>query len=467
MRIRHAASLLSLCVALGAFASPAFAAPDQALARQLLDDLIASNTAPSGGPDTRHAVGLLVDALRAEGFPEEDIHVVGISEELPSLVVRYRSPQPKAGAVLMMAHIDVVEGLESDWSYPPYQATEEDGWIYGRGSTDNKAGVAMLVANFIALHREGFAPDRDLILMLTADEETNGFSANMLGTTHRDLIAADFALNTDGGGVIAGEDGAPLAFVMQTAEKVYVTYAFTASDPGGHSSLPKQDSPISAVSRALAALEDYHFPINLNEISRGFFSNWSVVAPPEDRALLAAMAAYQPGEAEPEGLAANPYYNSLARTTCVATQIAGGHAENALPQTARAVVNCRVLPQESAESVEQRLTALAAPHGVQVETVFPYMASPPSLPRDDVTGPVTALAQRHFGAIPVIPELSTGATDGAFIRNAGIPVYGVGAILEDPADIRAHGMDERIAISAYQRSVAYWYDLAKAVATLD
>lgn len=366
-----------------------------------------------------------------------------------------------------MAHIDVVEGLESDWSYPPYQATEDDGWIYGRGSTDNKAGVAMLVANFITLRREGFVPDRDLILMLTADEETNGLSANMLGSTHRHLIAADFALNTDGGGVIAGPDGAPLAFVMQTAEKVYVTYAFTATDPGGHSSLPRQDSPISAISRALVALEDYHFPINLNAISRGFFSNWSVVAPPEDRALLAAMAAYQPGEPDPEGLAANPYYNALARTTCVATQIAGGHAENALPQTARAVVNCRVLPQESAESVEERLTALAAPHGVRVETVFPYMASPPSLPRDDVTGPITALAHRHFGPIPVIPELSTGATDGAFIRNAGIPVYGVSAILEDPADVRAHGMDEPIAVSAYQRAVAYWYDLTRAVTTLD
>ncbi len=462
---RFSASLLALSVALSAV--PATAAPDQALARQLLDDLIASNTAPSGGPDTRHAVGLLVDALRAAGFPQEDIHVVGISEELPSLVVRYRSPDPQAGAVLLMAHIDVVEGLASDWSYPPYEATEEDGWIYGRGSTDNKAGVAMLVANFIQFHREGFRPDRDLILMLTADEETNGLSANMLGTTHRHLIAADFALNTDSGGVIEGPDGTPLAFVMQTAEKVYATYALTASDTGGHSSMPKPDSPISAVSRALVALEDYHFPVNLNEISRGFFANWSVVAPQEDKALLEAMAAWQPGEPEPEGLAANPYYNSLARTTCVATGLAGGHAENALPQTARAVVNCRILPQETAESVEERLRTLAAPHGVSVETVFPYMASPPSLPRDDVTNLATELAVRHFGQIPLVTELSTGATDGAFIRNAGIPVYGLDAIMKDPADDRAHGMNERIHVSAYETAVAYWYDLARAVATLD
>lgn len=455
-----AASLLALPI-------PAAAGPDHALARQLLEELIASNTAPGGGPDTRHAVGLLVDHLRAAGFGDDDFSVVGISDELPSLVVRYRSPDPQAGAVLMMAHIDVVEGLASDWSYPPYQASEADGWIYGRGSTDNKAGVAMLVANFIQLRREGFVPDRDLVLMLTADEESAGLSATMFATTHRDLIAADFALNTDGGGVIAGPDGAPLAFVMQTAEKVYASYALSATDPGGHSSLPRADSPISALSRALVALEEYHFPVNLNEISRGFFANWSVVAPAQDRPLLEAMASWQPGDGEPAGLAASPYYNSLARTTCVATQLSGGHAENALPQTAQAVVNCRILPHESAGEVESRLRTLASPHGVMVETVYAPMASPPSLLRPDVVVPVTALAVRHFGAIPVIPELSTGATDGAFIRNAGIPVYGVGAIAEDPQDIRAHGMDERIAITAYRNATAYWYDLARSVATLD
>lgn len=466
MTHRFCAALLATCAACS-LTTPALAAPDQPFARQLLEELIASNTAPSGGPDTRHAVGLMVDYLRAAGFGDDEITVVGISEELPSLVVRYRAPDPQAGPVLMMAHIDVVEGLASDWSFPPYVATEDDGWIYGRGSTDNKAGVAMLVANFIQLRREGFVPDRDLILMLTADEETNGFSADMLATSRRDLIDADFALNTDGGGVITGPDGAPLAFVMQTAEKVYATYAFTASDFGGHSSMPKPDNPISAVSRALVALEEYHFSVNLNAISRGFFANWSLVAPQEDRALLETVAAWQPGDPEPEGLAANPYYNSLARTTCVATGLAGGHAENALPQTARAVVNCRILPQETAESVEERLRALVAPYGVNLETVFPYMASPPSLPPDDVTNLATELAVRHFGQIPVIPELSTGATDAAFIRNAGIPVYGLDAILKDPVDDRAHGKDERIHVSAYETAVAYWYDLARTVGTLD
>jgi acetylornithine deacetylase/succinyl-diaminopimelate desuccinylase-like protein len=454
------------CAAL-TFAMPATAAPDEALARQLLADLIAQNTAPSGGNTTRGAVDLLVRQLREAGFAESDIATPGISPELPSLVVRYRSPDPQAGPVLLMAHMDVVEALPSDWSLPPFEMTERDGYYYGRGSEDNKAGVAILVANFIQLKREGFVPDRDLIVMLTADEETNGLSALMLGNEQRDLIAADFALNTDGGGVIAAADGTPMAFVMQTAEKVYATYAFTASDPGGHSSLPKPDSPISAVARALVALEDYHFPINLNDTSRGFFQRWSVVAPPEDRPLLDALAAYQAGQPEPEGLAGNVYYNSLARTTCVATQLSGGHAENALPQTARGVINCRILPQESNAYVEGQLRALAAPYGVTLENVFPYMASPPSALEPDIVQLVTQTSRRHFGDIPVIPELSTGATDGAFTRNAGIPTYGVGAIAEDPADTRVHGRDERIAIRSYNLALAYWYDLTRTVGTLD
>ena len=466
MTRRLSAALLGACAALS-LSAPASAAPDEALAREVLAEIVAINTAPSGGGDTRAMVDALVRRLRDAGFAAEDIATPGISDTLPSLVVRYRSPNPQARPVLMMAHMDVVEALPSDWSFPPFQLTEQDGWLYGRGSEDNKAGVAVLVANFIQLRREGFVPDRDLIVMLTADEETNGLSAQLLGTTHRDLIDADFALNTDGGGVITGDDGTPLAFVMQTAEKVYATYALTASDPGGHSSLPKPDSPISALARALVALEDWHFPINLGETSRAFFARSSAVAPEEDRPLLAALAAWQPGDAEPEGLAGNVYYNSLARTTCVATQLAGGHAENALPQTARAVVNCRVLPQESNAYVEEQLRALAAPYGVSLENVFPYMSSPPSPLRDDVLAVVSETALRHFGPVPVIPELSTGATDGAFTRNAGIPTYGVGAVAEDPAGTRIHGRDERISIASFNLSLAYWYDLTRAVGTID
>ena len=462
--MRIAASLLAATALLS---QPARAEADQALARQLLAQAVAINTAESGGTTTRGLVDALVAQLRAAGFADEDIATPGISDALPSLVVRYRSPDPQARPVLMMAHMDVVEALPADWSFPPFELTEQDGWLYGRGSEDNKAGVAILIANFIQLKREGFVPDRDLIVMLTADEETNGLSATMLAGEHRELIDAEFALNTDGGGVIADAAGTPRAFIMQTAEKVYATYAFTASDPGGHSSLPKPDSPISAVARALVALEDWHFPINLGETSRSFFRQWSAVAPAGERDLLNALARYQPGDPEPAGLADNFYYNSLARTTCVATQLSGGHAENALPQNARAVINCRVLPQESEASVRERLAALAAPYGVQVEEVFPYAGSPPSALEPGVVRLVSETAARHFPGVPVIPELSTGATDGSFTRSAGIPTYGVGAIAEDPDDTRIHGKDERISIASFNLALAYWYDLTRSVASLD
>ena len=444
--------------------SPVSAQADPAFGREILAELVAVNTAPSGGGDTREAVRLLVDRLHAGGFSDDDITVIGKSDTLPNLVVRYRSADPQHEPVLMMAHLDVVEALPADWSVPPFEATIRDGYLYGRGSVDNKAGAAMLIANFIRLRQQGFAPDRDLIVMLSADEESTGKGANFLATEHRDLIDADFALNTDGGSVILGPDGDPRAFVLQTAEKVYVTYTLTATDPGGHSSLPKSDSAISRLARTLVALEDYAFPINLNETSRGFFEQWSAVAPEGDRALLAAMAAAENGTDGPAEVAEQPYYNSLARTTCVATMLEGGHAENALPQTARATVNCRVLPQEPAADIEARIAEMAAPDQVSVEESFPATPSPPSPLRADVVTPVTEVARQLWPDIPVIPELSTGATDGAYFRNVGIPTYGVGAIAEDPNDLRIHGRDERIRLDAFDDALDYWYRLTKVIA---
>lgn len=462
--LRGTIGLLLAGAGLASLAGGAQAAPDEALARELFGELIGVNTAPSGGDDTREAVRLIAAHLRAAGFGDDDITVIGQTEALPNLVVRYRSANPQHQPVLMMAHLDVVEALPSDWSVPPFELTEQDGYLYGRGSTDNKAGAAILIANFIQLKREGFAPNRDLIIMLTADEESTGDAASFLANEHRDLIDADFALNTDGGLVILGEDGEPRAFVLQTAEKVYVDYTLTATDPGGHSSLPRADSAISRLARTLVALEDYAFPIDLNETSRGYFEQWAAVAPEAERGLLAAMAGAQNGSAGPPEVADAPYYNSLARTTCVATMLSGGHAENALPQSASAVVNCRVVPQQSVDEVEARIAEMATPNGVTIEQTSAVTPSPPSPLRADVVDPVTAVARRIWPGIPVIPELSTGATDGAFVRNVGIPVYGVGAIAENPNDVRAHGRDERIRIGSFNRSLDYWYQLAKAVA---
>jgi acetylornithine deacetylase/succinyl-diaminopimelate desuccinylase-like protein len=277
---------------------------------------------------------------------------------------------------------------------------------------------------------------------------------------HRELVDAEFALNTDGGMIIL-EDDEPRAFVMQTSEKVYVSFTLEATDPGGHSSVPRADSPISRLSRTLVDLQEFRFPIDLNETSRAFFRLWAPMAPAEARPVIESILQNPDDPQLSAKLVQHPYFNSLARTTCVATQLEGGHAENALPQTARATVNCRVLPQSSAEETHNVLTAMAARNGVTVTQIAEAIASPPSPLDPSIVDPVAEVANEMWPGISVIPEMSTGATDGLFVRNAGIPVYGVSAIAEDPDDFRAHGQDERIRVQSYYEALEYWYRLAK------
>ncbi len=459
----HRAVLTTLLGAwLACTGSAAAATSWDALARDILADLIAANTAPSGGDDMRAAVSGLVPRLHDAGFHDDDVLVVGQTEKLSNLVVRYRSPNPVRRPVLLMAHLDVVEALPEDWTVEPFVMTEKDGYYYGRGATDNKAGAAMLVANFIRYKKEGFEPDRDLIVMLTADEESTGNGALWLTTDKRELIDAEFALNTDGGGVMT-KDGKPRAFIMQTSEKVYVTYGLEAHDPGGHSSMPRPDNPITRLSRTLVALGDYDFPVDLNETTREFFAQWTSLAPPQERPLIEAVAGGTLDAEALRALRAKPYYNAIARTTCVATQLSGGHAENALPQSARAVVNCRVLPQSSGAATRAVIESMAKPHGVSVSAIYDARPSPPSPLAAHVVEPITAVANAMWPGIPVIPEMSTGASDGVFTRNAGIPTYGVSAIAENPDDIRAHDQDERIGVKAYRDAIEFWYRLVKAV----
>ena len=433
------------------------------LAKDILAELMAANTAPSGGMDMGPAIDALVERLKNAGFGDEHIHVIGGPEQPDNLVVRYPSRNPQKRPILMMAHLDVVEARREDWSIDPYILTEKDGYYYGRGTTDNKAGAAMLVANFIRLKREGFEPDRDLVVMLTGDEETTGAGARLLVSEHRDLVDAEFALNTDGGFIVL-EDGEARAFVMQTSEKIYVSYVFEAVDPGGHSSLPRKDSAISRLSRTLVDLQEFRFPISLNETSRAFFRLWAPMAPEDARPVLRAILD-DPSDPElSRKLVDWPYYNALARTTCVATQLDGGHAENALPQTARATVNCRVVPQSSTEETENVLRAMAARQGVTVSQVAPTTPSPPSPLTPAIVDPISEVARELWPGITVIPEMSTGATDGLFVRNAGIPVYGVSAIAEDPNEMRAHGQDERIRVRSYFDALEYWYRLVETLA---
>lgn len=449
----------SAVLALLALAATTTAA-DEHLATEILREIIAQNTAPSGGNDMRPTVASLEARLRAAGFGDDDISIVYSGETLPNLVVRYRSSAPARKPVLMMAHLDVVEALPEDWTKDPFELIEEDGYYYGRGTTDNKAGVAILVATFIRLKQENYDPDRDLIIMLTADEETSGDGAIKLANEHRELIDAEFALNTDGGAVFE-RDGVARAFVMQTSEKVYVSYRLQATDPGGHSSVPRADSAISRIARTLVALHEFRFPIDLNETTRKFFELSLPGLAPAEAEIVEAVLAGVPDEEVSARLDRLPYFNALMRTTCIATLIAGGHAENAIPQKATADVNCRVLPQFSEASIDEVMEALAAPYDVTVAKIFPFRASPPSPIRSSIIEPIMTVAQEFWPGVTLIPEMSTGATDGLFMRNVGIPVYAISAITEDPADLRAHGQDERIRIDSFERATEYWYRLVK------
>ncbi|MGE3617346.1 MAG: M20/M25/M40 family metallo-hydrolase, partial [Gemmatimonadales bacterium] len=379
-----------------------------------------------------------------------------------SLIVRYRGRPGGARPIMLMAHMDVVDARREDWSFDPYQFREEAGYYYGRGTTDNKAGVATLVANFIRLRQEGFRPDRDLIMVLTADEETSGESIAWLMREHRDLIDAEYALNTDGGGG-ALVDGRATGFSVQTAEKIYLTFQFDVRNKGGHSSLPVPDNAIYRLAAGLGRLAAYQFPVRLNETTRAFFRRSALSETGQTAADMKAVAESADPAAAARLSAASPYFNSVMRTTCVATRLLGGHADNALPQLARATVNCRILPDDSQDAVQAALTRVVADSEVEITVAAPAKPSPPSPLRADVMEPIEAIVKDMWPTATVVPEMSTGATDGLFVRNGGIPVYGVGAIFEDPNDIRAHGRDERILVDSFHQASLFWYRMLKAL----
>lgn len=456
-------SLLAVLCLLAGVVPAAYAQADEAFAQRLFKQLIDSNTAPSGGNDMSESIDIITGHLRAAGFTDDDITVVQPEGKAANLVVRLKSPRPTAKPVLLMAHLDVVEALREDWSFDPYEMIERDGYFYGRGTVDNKAGVAIIVANLIRMKRENFRPNRDLVAMLTGDEETTGDGAAWLATEGRDMIDAEFALNSDGGSVTL-EDGEATVFGVQTSEKVYVSFRLEVLDPGGHSSRPRRDNPIYALSRALADQQQHAFPIDLNDTTQRFFEFRAGVAPEAERPLLEALASGDLDDPVIDTLPDYPYYNSLARTTCVATQLEGGHAENALPQSAVGVINCRVVPQAQVADVRQTLADIAGRHGVTLAQIDEAKPSPPSPLMPAVMEPVSDVAREMWPGIDVVPLMSTGATDGLFVRSAGIPVYGVSAIAVDPAENRAHGQDERISVQAFNDALRYWYRLTRLLA---
>jgi acetylornithine deacetylase/succinyl-diaminopimelate desuccinylase-like protein len=441
---------------------PAPIAPDTALERAILKQLIEINTSDSAG-HTGEAARAMATRLIEAGLPAADVQVLGHSPRYQSLVARYRGRATGMKPILLMAHLDVVDARREDWSTDPYVMIEKDGFYYGRGTSDNKAGAAMLVANFIRYRREGFVPDRDLIIVLTADEETSGRSIEWLVQEHRALVDAEFALNTDGGG---GDyrDGKPLRFNLQAAEKVYQSFTLEVRNRGGHSSRPVPDNAIYQLAEGLVRIGKHRFPVQLNEVTRAFFERGAGAELPAVAADMRRVAATGDTAAARRLSAGSPYYNSVLRTTCVATRLLAGHADNALPQLARATVNCRVQPGQSIERVEAELRRVVADTTIHWSRVATAHPSPPSPLRPELMRAVEEIAAKYWPGIPIVPEMSTGATDGLYTRNAGIPTYGVAAIFEDMNDSRAHGRDERVGVKEFHQAAQYWYDLVKRLA---
>jgi acetylornithine deacetylase/succinyl-diaminopimelate desuccinylase-like protein len=432
----------------------------EALAREIYSDLIAFPSTESHGGSAaiaKYAAGRLVEA----GFSERDVQIMGPSPEAAGVLARFRGRDGRE-PVLFLAHLDVVEALPEDWSMPPFELVEKDGYFYGRGTSDNKAGAVALLANFIRLKREGFEPSRDFIMLLTGDEETDMNSVAYFANEKRDLIDAAFAINSDGGG-IETDDGQPLAFVVQAAEKVYLTLRLEVANRGGHSSRPRADNAIYELAEALLRLRAHQFPVSLNEVTRSYFSQAAQFHEPEMAAAMRALAEDRASQTDIARLDSSVQLRTVMRTTCVATQLEGGHAENALPQMAAANVNCRILPQESPDEIIATIRRVLANDAVRVTVDYEPVASPPSPLTPDVMGPVVQVATAMYPGIPVITDMSAGATDGLYLRNVGIPTYGVSALGGDTDDVRAHGRDERVRVQSFYDAVEYWYRLLRAL----
>jgi acetylornithine deacetylase/succinyl-diaminopimelate desuccinylase-like protein len=438
--------------------------PHQQLARDILAELVEINTVTATG-DTAKAAEAMAARLRSAGFSGADVQVFNPAPRKGNLVARLRGTGARK-PILLLAHLDVVEAKREDWSVDPFKFLEKDDYFYGRGSFDDKAMAAIFIANLIRYKQEGYKPDRDIIVALETDEEildANALGIQWLLKNHRDLIDAEFALNE--GAFAFSKDGKPYFNALQTSEKVSVTYRLEVKNRGGHSSLPARDNAIYHLADALGRLAKFEFPVKLNETTRASFERMSAF---ETGQLGADMKAITLAKPDPEAvvrLSANPVYNAAIRTTCVATMLEGGHAINALPQVARATVNCRVLPGEPVDEVQQTLVRVLADDQISVTQIAPHTPSPPSPLNPEIMRAAEKLTAEFWPGIPVVPIMVPAATDSAFLRNAGIRSYGHSGLMVDIFDNRYHGKDERIGVKSFYDGLEYLYRLVRALSS--
>jgi acetylornithine deacetylase/succinyl-diaminopimelate desuccinylase-like protein len=436
---------------------------DRKLSHDIFKQLIEINTTDSVGNVTT-AAEAMARRLRDAGYPESDVQVLGPNDRKKNMVARLHGTGAKK-PILLIGHLDVVEAHREDWTTDPFQFVEKDGYYYGRGTQDMKSDDAILMMAMIRFKQEGYKPDRDIILALTADEEggqSNG--VDWLLKNHRELIDAEFVLNPDGGGIVT-VNGKPLIMSMDGSEKLYADYQLESTNPGGHSSHPVPDNAIYHLADALVRLQHYQFPFELNHVTRAFFAQTSKVETGQIAADMNAVLKDPPDQAAIDRLSRDPTLNATMRTTCVATRVDAGHANNALPQRATANVNCRIFPGHSKEEIRQQLIKVLDDPNVTVRYVGNDSEGtlPPVPLRPDVMNPLQEITSQMWPGTPVVPTMSTGATDGKYTNAAGMPTYGVTGVAIDLDDVRAHGKDERLGVDSYYRGVDFYYRYLKAV----
>jgi acetylornithine deacetylase/succinyl-diaminopimelate desuccinylase-like protein len=432
----------------------------QQLARDIFRELIEINTVEPTG--TAQAARAMAARLKAAGFADADVQVLGPNERKQNLVARLHG-RGTAKPLLLLAHLDVVEARREDWSLDPFKFTEQDGYFYGRGTSDIKEEAADLVVNMIRLKQEGFVPDRDIIIALTADEETGDSNGvEWLLKNRRELIDAAYAINTDAGGghIVRGEH---VRNAVQTSEKVYLSFTLEVKNKGGHSSLPTRDNAIYRLAEGLARLARFDFPVRLNDTTRTFFERMASGETGQTASDMKAVAGAQSDASAAERLSATPYFNALLRTTCVATELQAGHAENALPQTARATVNCRLLPDDSPDAVQRTLVRVLADDQIKVSPIAPAKPSPASPLTPELFDTIGRVTKEMWPGVYVVPVMETGASDSVYLRQEGMHAYGVSGMFFDVDDVRAHGRDERVGVREYFDGVEFMYRLLKAL----
>ncbi len=464
--------ILALATAAAAPPPPSPPAPlapavDQAEARALLKELVEINSTHAHG--TRGVAEAIKAHLLKAGFADADLQLLAPADHPNSsnLIVRYHgkhSMKDGGKPVLFMGHLDVVEAKREDWSVDPFVLTEQDGYFYGRGTEDMKDGDAVMAQSLMRLKRQGYVPDHDIIVMFTADEEAGG-DANgptWLLATHRDLIDAATAYNFDGGGgqLVNGKR----SFVdLGTSEKVYLTFALETTGPGGHGSLPGPDNPIYRLTDGLSRLEAYTFPTMTTATTRASFKAFADLNPGPESADMRAVANDTPDVAAAARLSRTVHANAELRTTCVATLISGGHAENALPQRAHATIQCRLMPNDTSDNVQATLISVLNDPKISVKVETAAIVSPESPPTPEVLKRLTSVVHSMWPGVPIIPTMATGFSDGRQTRNAGIPTYDISGLWGESGENRAHGRDERIQVKAFDEDVEYAYRLIKAL----